>query len=362
MRRRWPLLLLSRLPYANGRRRMAQWGAANAKVRDGSAPKTLASLLHAMWGLDHYPRYLQRWRVDEIEDLEKTLEDTLLKVRAAKAERSKAQMPPHATLGDAAKVKVGHVLEEGLIEALGWAADESIADALAKPPTSRDSPWFNMLSEEPCDGVYTFRALKAEFCETLLEAVDRTSCQGMAKNAPRANLDVLGLGWIADVLLAITEGVSKRVFPRETCEASGVRAALDWRHAYVLQYTPKTEAQPDARASLVSHTDDSEITLNVALGRSFDGGSLLLGGVRGTTEERRDPALNAATTPVGSALVHVGRHLHAVAPVLTGERRVLICWTRSLAGTRSRVCPCCYMNRRADAQSGDCICGPAWNG
>jgi len=55
------------------------------------------------------------------------------------------------------------------------------------------------------------------------------------------------------------------------------RAPLDWRHGYVLRY------EPTQRSSLTPHTDDAEITLNVCLSPdgSFEGGELLLGGVRG---------------------------------------------------------------------------------
>ena len=75
---------------------------------------------------------------------------------------------------------------------------------------------------------------------------------------------------------------------------------------------------------------------------SFAGGDLLLGGVRG-----QEDAEEVAITPdLGVATFHLGRRLHAVDKVLEGERRVLICWCRSMSGVRSRVCPCCWMNRR----------------
>ena len=61
------------------------------------------------------------------------------------------------------------------------------------------------------------------------------------------------------------------------------------------------------------------------------------------------------------ATFHLGRRLHAVDKVLEGERRVLICWCRSMNGVRSRVCPCCWMNRRDNGDARDCVCGDAWN-
>ena len=144
-------------------------------------------------------------------------------------------------------------------------------------------------------------------------------------------------------------------WPHETLvDADGARAPLDWRHAYVLKYTP------DGRDSLVPHTDDSEVTVNIGLvGRpSFTGGDLLLGGVRGQKEHSNDVTI---APDLGVALFHLGRRLHAVDVVTDGERRVLICWCRSMRGVRSRVCPCCWTNRRDNGEARDCTCGDAWN-
>ena len=45
-------------------------GKINEKERDGLPAAALARLTHALWGLDHYQNYLQRWRDDEIGALE----------------------------------------------------------------------------------------------------------------------------------------------------------------------------------------------------------------------------------------------------------------------------------------------------
>ena len=107
------------------------------------------------------------------------------------------------------------------------------------------------------------------------------------------------------------------------------------------------------------HTDDSEVTVNIGLveRQSFEGGDLLLGGVRGQPEDSEC----AITPDLGVATFHLGRRLHAVDKVSEGERRVLICWCRSMNGVRSRVCPCCWMNRRDGGDARDCVCGDAWN-
>jgi hypothetical protein len=233
-------------------------------------------------------------------------------------------------------------------------------------------------------------------------------------------LDQLGLGWLADVLFfGLASPLSGLAFPAE----AGSAGRLDWRHAYVVGYGQPARAPPGAtstaaaaatntagappaapvtRTGLVQHTDDSEVTLNVGLGSpGFEGGDVVFGGLRGTRPRAMD-ALGGdlgdhgdcggggseaseggegggsgggegaegacrVRPVVGRGVLHLGRHLHAVSPVLRGERFALILWARALGGVRSEVCPCCWMNRREHAQgkgsSGgtSCICGPDWN-
>lgn len=87
------------------------------------------------------------------------------------------------------------------------------------------------------------------------------------------------------------------------------------RHGYIVGYEPKTEGQkapshPSRRSRLVPHTDDSEVTLNVCLGRDFSGGQLRVMGSRGTGSEMREEAV--ITPKVGHAVLHAGRKLHEV--------------------------------------------------
>jgi hypothetical protein len=64
---------------------MGTSGAINEKRVVGARKATsLAPLLHASFGLDHYPNYLQRWNMHDIDKLEQQLEDQLASVRAQK--------------------------------------------------------------------------------------------------------------------------------------------------------------------------------------------------------------------------------------------------------------------------------------
>lgn len=109
------------------------------------------------------------------------------------------------------------------------------------------------------------------------------------------------------------------------------------------------------RDALVFHTDDSEVTLNLSLGREFEGGELVLRGLRNGRGEGKEEA-RIKPRP-GRAVLHLGQHLHEVTKVLAGERYALIMWARN-EGYRETVCPCCLIARR---DSAGCVCGSALN-
>lgn len=312
----------------------------------------MSRLMHSIWGLYHYPRYLERWRDDEIGELEDELSNLLSKVRkqrtdarAWREELGSGGTGPAERMRSIAEWRVDDVLRPEVAKAFGWSG--SMETVLAQ---SKHSKAVVGLLEEVGDNVYELPMFRPEFCEALLEALDDASPDPVDGDAmPRLNLDHLGFSWIADVMLIVAKSVARVAY-------GGV--ALDWRHAYALEYSHDGQ-----RNALVPHTDDSELTLNVVLDDRYQGGRLLVGGIRGQANENDDSAAYALEDrSVGNALCHIGRHLHAVEKVTEGKRRVLICWTRAKGTVRSTVCPCCWMNRRfGDTQTGDCICGPAWN-
>jgi predicted 2-oxoglutarate/Fe(II)-dependent dioxygenase YbiX len=69
--------------------------------------------------------------------------------------------------------------------------------------------------------------------------------------------------------------------------------------------------------------------MNIGLGCEFEGGELAFHGVRGTQAEgERDDSFRYTPT-LGRALIHLGRHLHEVLPVTSGDRHQLIMWARA---------------------------------
>ena len=221
--------------------------------------------------------------------------------------------------------------------------------------------------------VYAFPMLAPEFCK-LLRQIVRDLSRLADKDFPHLNLgrrpfdlDSIGLGWINDLIFAMfIQPMSRHLFATTENLTHGEKddsqQLLDWRQGYIAGYSASpTSAKGANRHRLVPHTDDSEVTLNVCLGEeTFEGGSVEFYNLRGTAEEGE--LVGKARRPdVGTALIHSGRHLHAVSDITKGDRYAYIIWARSWRTLRSRTCPCCYLNRRQGRQGSRCICDKAWN-
>ncbi|KAL7535476.1 hypothetical protein ACHAXR_006510 [Thalassiosira sp. AJA248-18] len=222
--------------------------------------------------------------------------------------------------------------------------------------------------------VYSVPLLTIEFCTILRTTLRELTALAETKEFSHLqlgrrpiDLDTIGLGWITDMLFHMfIQPISSHLFATteklvgstdDKQEESS--PLLDWRQGYVAGYSADPAGRKGAnRHRLVPHTDDSEVTLNCCLGEeTFEGGNVEFYGLRGTREEGQ--LVGKANRPnVGTALLHSGRHLHAVSDVLSGDRYALIVWSRSWSRLRSITCPCCWLNRRQEV---DCICDKRWN-
>jgi hypothetical protein len=215
------------------------------------------------------------------------------------------------------------------------------------------------------DDTICFPLFNDEFAENLIrhseEYVRYSASCGLAEisgsDRPMV-LDMMNLSWLNDALLnRVINPIAQLVFSDQVNHGE-----LDWRHGYIVSYAPPANDDKSnsmralSRSRLVAHTDDSELTLNVCLGREFEGGQVLFSGVRGGA--RREP--DAYSPRIGWALMHIGREFHEVSPVTSGQRFSLIVWARSYSSVRARTCPCCWMNNR-DPIRETCICSAHWN-
>lgn len=82
----------------------------------------------------------------------------------------------------------------------------------------------------------------------------------------------------------------------------------------------------------------SDVTLNVCLGRAFEGGSLFFRGVRCRAHQQTGAApeeTHVYAHRPGVAVLHRGHHRHGAHAITSGERHNLILWCRGDSATSS---------------------------
>ncbi|XP_044477439.1 2-oxoglutarate and iron-dependent oxygenase domain-containing protein CP2-like isoform X2 [Mangifera indica] len=190
---------------------------------------------------------------------------------------------------------------------------------------------FRKIISEPSPSVFTFEMLQPHFCELLLAEVENFEkwvneakfriMRPNTMNKYGAVLDDFGLETMLDKLMeSFIRPLSKVFF----AEVGG--STLDSHHGFVVEYGK------DRDVDLGFHVDDSEVTLNVCLGKQFSGGELFFRGTRcekhvntgSQSEEIFDYAHVA-----GRAVLHRGRHRHGARATTSGHRINLLLWCRS---------------------------------
>ncbi|KAK1423103.1 hypothetical protein QVD17_18398 [Tagetes erecta] len=206
----------------------------------------------------------------------------------------------------------------------------SFIKAFSAHDFDRDESIKNIMSE-PAPGIYTFNMLQPRFCEMLVAEVENfekwiheTKFRIMRPNTMNkfgAVLDDFGMDAMLEKLMEdFVRHISKIFF----ADVGGF--ALDSHHGFVVEYSLNRDIE------LGFHVDDSEVTLNVCLGKQFSGGELYFRGVR------CDKHMNAEALPEeifdyshvpGHAIIHRGRHRHGARATTAGQRINLLLWCRS---------------------------------
>ncbi|KAJ7975173.1 2-oxoglutarate (2OG) and Fe(II)-dependent oxygenase superfamily protein [Quillaja saponaria] len=197
--------------------------------------------------------------------------------------------------------------------------------------TDNSEESFKSIVTEPSPGVFTFNMLQPRFCELLLSEVENFEkwvneakfriMRPNTMNKYGAVLDDFGLETMLDKLMeGFIRPISKVYFP----EVGG--STLDSHHGFVVEYGK------DRDVELGFHVDDSEVTLNVCLGKQFSGGELYFRGTRCdkhvNTATHKEESFDYVHEP-GKAVLHRGRHRHGARATTSGHRINLLLWCRS---------------------------------
>ena len=356
----------------------------NEKFRDeklSDSDKGMSTLFHTIFGLDHYPNYLYRFKPNIILELESTLIKALEKFQLQKKEvlefeniRSEFLQRNFDT-----DMSMKCWLSKPLFEALGSPnmkineysnikVTPSIQLAIVDNMETIENELFltEILNPNACKMIIDRSKLFSEFLQEKLarkNALFDDTSSSLIKFCNRPPpLYYMGLQDLEEFFIWFINIISPISFPEYVKDGK-----LDWAQGYIVGYSPSKISESDSspslllqRSALINHTDDSEITVNIALSNSYEGGELDFCGRRAT--ENEDVLLTEFKKPhhiLGNAIIHSGRQLHRVNPVTSGERYQLIFWLRSSKGLRRKVCPCCWMNNRE--LPNDCICSDFWN-
>jgi len=196
--------------------------------------------------------------------------------------------------------------------------DSALAEALS---IGTDEALKSILKEE-IPGVYSFKMFVPEFCKLLLEEVDHYEKSGLPLSRPNSMnnygiiFDDIGFEPMMDIIVKdFITPFAKSLFKNWGGET------LDSHHAFMVKYKLGEDI------SLDTHVDDSEVTLNVCLGKEFIDGKLYFHGIRDTPNEHTD--YFEFQHKLGVAIIHIGKHVHGASKITGGERCNLIIWCRS---------------------------------
>ncbi|KAK2385622.1 2-oxoglutarate (2OG) and Fe(II)-dependent oxygenase superfamily protein [Trifolium repens] len=190
---------------------------------------------------------------------------------------------------------------------------------------------FRSIMSEPVPGIFTFEMLQPRFCELLISEVehfekwvDRTKFNVMRPNTMNqygAVLDDFGLQTMLNKLMEDFISPLSKVF---YAELGG--STLDSHHGFMVEFGMHRDVEMEF------HVDDSEVTLNVCLGRQFSGGELYFRGMRCNkhinTISRSEEIFDYSHVP-GCAVLHHGRHRHGSRATIAGHRVNLLLWCKS---------------------------------
>jgi len=226
--------------------------------------------------------------------------------------------------------------DPSLYDLKNWVFDKRFLEMLENTKTLQDKNPFGDSKiglkevEEVIPGVFRFPMLDVKFASRLLDEVDYfqkwSEDNGVHIHRPNsmnnygAILDHFGFRRVLQNLMRwAVDPLSMRYFPHV--------GRLDGdHHGFIVSYQKGKDTKLDF------HRDDSEVTLNICMGRKFKGGDLYFGGTRCALHQQVPPKEDENANvghEAGYALLHLGGHRHAARHIKDGHRENLILWCRS---------------------------------
>jgi len=171
--------------------------------------------------------------------------------------------------------------------------------------------------------VFTFPIFSEKLCSAIMAEMDNYQKCGLPVQRPNSMnnygliINQIGLEpslkWLQENYLW---QVARALFSN-----SAITSKFDSHHSFIVHYEPGKDLGLDM------HTDDSDITFNVCLGKDFQGAALNFCGLLGQSDHRQYKT--AYHHIKGSCIVHLGTQRHGACEITTGERLNLIIWNKN---------------------------------
>jgi len=182
-----------------------------------------------------------------------------------------------------------------------------------------NSTLIRSLLREEVAGVYSFNVFNDEFCDMFLEELDNYFSTGLPVYRPNSMnnygiiVNQIGMQPVITTLQrAVLHPIASILYPVQA------GTAFTGHHSFMVQYRAGEDLGLDM------HTDDSDVTFNICLGRNFTGASLTIcGDSRAPTHRQFYKSYEHVR---GRALVHLGSRRHGADDIREGERNNLIVW------------------------------------
>jgi len=227
----------------------------------------------------------------------------------------------------------------------GWKTEWFDQDFLFALRTNTDDAWARVVTEHLPGAVFSCKIFAPAFCQMLIEEVDHFATTGLPVRRPNSmnNYGIIlnEIGWRPMVNI-LQDNVLAKIAHRQWPKI----CPFDDHHTFIVRYKEGEDLGLDM------HTDDSDVTFNICLGKEFTGAGLSFCGVMGQGDHRKHQ--HTFQHEVGRCCWHLGRQRHGADDIKSGERLNLIIWNHSSSYRKSTE----YMYppyKKEDAQP-DAIC------
>jgi len=225
----------------------------------------------------------------------------------------------------------------------GWRA-EWLHPTLRAAIESGTDEALRKVVEEVTEGVYRFPMLTHACCEMIIDEVDTYTASGLPTSRPNS-MNKYGLVLNEIGMEPMFNSLQERVLRHIARLLFGDEGAqLDRHHSFVVQYAAGKDLGLDM------HTDNSDVTFNVCLGRQFEGAGLTFCGYMGQAKHRK--LTHCYRHVKGDCVVHLGRRRHGADDITSGERLNLIIWNHNLVFRNSKAYLELQQQKRYEREAG----------